>query len=92
MVERLSHKEKKTLLEKMVKLQEEVGELAEAILIVSQAPGSRHKTSSAKKIREEVIDILLVGIDIYLQQKGTIEEFQSLMAQKIQKWNKQQSK
>jgi len=51
-IQQLSKQEKKTLLERMVKLQEEAGELANEVLISQKASGSERKKKSKKGDQE----------------------------------------
>ena len=54
----LSIKDKKTLSQKGLKLAEEVGELARAILPYDSAPGTNHRFSDREQILEEMNDML----------------------------------
>ncbi|MBS0621002.1 MAG: hypothetical protein JSS61_06050 [Verrucomicrobia bacterium] len=89
-LQQLSLEEKKSLLERMVKLQEEVGELAQEVLIQHGSSGSHYK-QSASTIREEAVDVILVALSIFYLEKGTPEELDSLLAAKAKKWKEKQS-
>lgn len=84
----LSKQEKKTLLERMVKLQEEAGELANEVLIAEKASGSERKKSQKKGIRNEAIDVVLVALSIYFQQGTTLSDLEEDLQLKVQKWKK----
>lgn len=88
----LSKKEKKSLLEKTVKLQEESGELAEAVLSFRGASGSLYKQKKQESIQEEAVDVLLVAISIFFSEGGTMDELSNLLHKKAGKWEKFQSK
>ena len=91
-IKALSRKEKKDLLERTVKLQEEVGELAEAVLIHSKASGSQYKKAADKDIESEIADILLVSLDIFFSLSKDTDLLAELLMKKCQKWEKHQLK
>lgn len=88
----LSRKEKKGLLEKTIKLQEELGELAEAVLIHTKASGSQYKKAVDKDIESEIADILLVSLDIFFSLTKDTQLLAELLMKKCQKWEKYQLK
>lgn len=90
-IKALSIKEKKTLLEKMVKLQEEVGELAEAVLIHQKASGTHYKNAKDQSILDESVDVILVALSIYFSHGGTLENYRNLLKKKSAKWDKFQT-
>jgi len=75
LVKRLSLKESKTLLQRMVKLQEEVGELAQEVLINQKVSGSQHKTEGKDGVKGECVDVILVALSIYLSEGGSAADF-----------------
>jgi NTP pyrophosphatase (non-canonical NTP hydrolase) len=89
-IEQLSLNEKKSLLEKMVKLQEECGELAQEVLIHSKSSGSQHKEIGADGIKGECIDVILVALSIFFKEGGDVEECLALLNLKASKWKKHQ--
>ena len=91
-VQSLSHLEKKSLLEKMVKLQEEAGELAEAILIHEKSSGSGYKESSEQSIENEAVDIILVALDIFFTMSRDMTTLEELLTSKCAKWERHQLK
>ena len=91
-IKALSLKEKKNLLQKMVKLQEEVGELAEAILIKDSAPGSTYKSQTEYQIEKEIVDILLVCLDMFYSLRPNEGLLEHLLTEKSKKWALFQSK
>ncbi|NDD58299.1 MAG: hypothetical protein EBZ47_03470 [Chlamydiae bacterium] len=89
----LSLKNKKSLLERMVKLQEEVGELAEAILITHPSSQGKYKKLPPHGLEKEIVDILLVTLDIYYSlHPNNDAELISLIHKKCKKWKKIQNK
>jgi NTP pyrophosphatase (non-canonical NTP hydrolase) len=63
-IKTLSVRDKKTLSQKGLKLMEEAGELAKAILPYEGACGTNHRLPNAEKIAEECADTLLVAYSI----------------------------
>jgi len=92
LIEKLSKQEIKTLLQRAVKLQEEVGELAQEILIHEKASGSQYKDSGADGILGECVDITLVALSIFFAAGGTKAELSETLERKSQKWAKHQLK
>lgn len=92
LIEKLSKQEIKTLLQRAVKLQEEVGELAQEILIHEKASGSQHKDAGADGILGESVDVTLVALSIFFASGGTTAELTDLIEKKSQKWAKHQLK
>ncbi|MES2504427.1 MAG: hypothetical protein V4534_06060 [Myxococcota bacterium] len=90
LIQRLSSVEQKTLLQRIVKLQEEVGELAQEVLIHEKASGSQHKSHGPDGILGECIDITLVALSIYFAQGGDIEMLHKQSETKCAKWEKNQ--
>lgn len=91
-IQKLSLQEHKTLLQRMVKLQEEVGELAQEVLIHEKASGSQHKVEGPDGIKGECVDVILVALSIYFAQGGNPADFEAYAAQKAKKWEKNQIK
>lgn len=88
----LTQKDPKTLQERALKLAEEAGELSQAVLSVTGAPGSGYKNHSFADVREEAVDAAIVALSILAQTSASREEFDAelerLMAQKCAKWQK----
>ncbi len=89
-IEKLSKTESKTIMERTVKLQEEVGELAQEVLIAAKASGLQYKVASHDGIKGECADILIVALSIFFADGGTAEELEALVGAKCQKWAKHQ--
>ena len=87
-IEKLSLAEKKSLLERTVKLQEEAGELAEQVLIASKASGSQYKKSQRNAIKQEAVDVTLVALSIFFLEGGTPSELSKIVKSKAAKWKK----
>lgn len=91
-IKSLSLKDKKTLSQKGLKLAEEVGELAKAILPYDSAHGTNHRFIDKEKILEEVVDVYLTNISIAHSLGITEEEFNDMLIKKSEKWNEIQSR
>lgn len=91
-IERLAKQEKKTLIQRMVKLQEECGELAQEVLVHEKASGSQYKQAGADGILGECADVMLVVLSIYFGSGGTVDELSSRLDKKSQKWESHQIK
>jgi len=84
-----SSAEKKTIQQRALKLSEEVGELSEAILSSTGAPGCSYKDKTNSNVIEEAVDVMVVAISI-LQAAG-VSKMEDLIApfqQKLLKWQK----
>jgi NTP pyrophosphatase (non-canonical NTP hydrolase) len=88
----LSIKDKKTLSQKGLKLVEEVGELARAILPYDSAPGTNHRFSDREQILEEIVDVYLSNISISHSLGFTDEEVNEMLNKKSKKWAELQVK
>jgi NTP pyrophosphatase (non-canonical NTP hydrolase) len=88
----LSRKEKKGLLERTIKLQEETGELAEQVLIAAKSSGSQYKKSTKAAIKEEAVDVITVALSIFFLEGGTEAELEKIVKAKTAKWKRHQTK
>ena len=86
-ITRLSHLEKKTLSQRVLKLGEELGELAEAALSSEEAPGCSYKGLTDDDVAEEAVDVAQIALSIALMFY-TEEEVEALMDRKLLKWEK----
>lgn len=86
----LTQSDPKTLQERALKLSEEAGELAQAILSATNAPGSEYKHHTLDDVREEAVDAAIVALSLLAQVSETQEDFEAhlsrLMAEKCAKW------
>ncbi|MBN9672486.1 MazG-like family protein [Roseibium aggregatum] len=86
----LTQQDPKTLQERALKLTEEAGELAQAILTVTRAPGSTYKPHTIEDVREEAVDAAICALSVLAQACASREEFEAeldrLMTVKCAKW------
>lgn len=87
-IQHLSLKEPKTLEQRMIKLMEEAGELAQEVLVETKASGVQHKQQGADGLLGECVDVLLVCLSIYFGHGGTMQELQFRIGEKCAKWEK----
>lgn len=66
-ISRLTEIDKKTLLERTLKLSEEVGEVAQAMLSYSNACVCGYKKKSKEDLVEECLDVIIVASSIISQ-------------------------
>jgi NTP pyrophosphatase (non-canonical NTP hydrolase) len=87
-IQKLSLEEKKNLLTRTIKLQEETGELAEQVLIAQKSSGSQYKKIDKNAIKREAIDVTLVALSIFFLEGGTLPELEKICKAKVAKWEK----
>jgi len=84
---KLSPKEKKTIDERFMKLNEEIGEIAIAIL---QSRGLKHTNKSKKEIKEnileEICDSVIVLFSMASAYKFTECQIKKMINKKLDKW------
>ena len=87
----LTEADPKPLQERALKLSEEAGELAQAVLSVTKAPGSAYKNHSIADVREEAVDAAIVALSLLAHTSESREEFEielkRLMSEKCAKWS-----
>ncbi|MEG2985747.1 MAG: MazG-like family protein, partial [Peptostreptococcaceae bacterium] len=66
-IEKLTVIDKKTLVERTLKLSEEVGEVAQAVLSYSDACGCGYKNKTKEDVVEECLDVIIVASAIIAQ-------------------------
>ena len=76
LLKKLSLLDKKNLVEASLKLTEEVGEVAEAVLSCTKVHGCEYKIKTPEDIVEEVTDVIIVAMSIlHKLKKQTDNEF-----------------
>jgi len=85
-IRELSKRDKKTLSQKALKVSEEQGELAKAVLPFDSAYACRHRFVNKHKILEEVADTMLAAISIAYDLDFTHEDIENMINEKAQKW------
>ena len=87
----LNKEEDKSTTQKALKLSEEVGEVAEAVLSYSDAPGCGYKGKTHKDVLEEAADVIIVAASLALDV-GNKEELLDTLSKKCNKWESKQGK
>lgn len=91
-IAQLSLEDKKSLSQKVLKLFEEGGELAQASLSFDNAFGANHRFSTAEKVLEESVDSILVALSVVYSLGFSDEDLERMMKQKTDKWAELQSR
>jgi NTP pyrophosphatase (non-canonical NTP hydrolase) len=85
-----SKKEPKPIMARMVKLQEECGELAVAVLKKEgwKGMGKDNPESNHENILEEGCDVMIIVMSVLAKYKFTEEQIEEKLQQKLDKWMK----
>lgn len=90
---RVSKKERKSLPNQVIKLAEEHGELAAALLM---SMGQKGTTMSKEEVRENVLeeacDVVLMALSIMKKAKFTEKEIDEMLIRKLKKWERRLGK
>lgn len=90
-IQELSKRDKKSLTSKALKVSEEQGELAKAILPFESAYACRHRFVDKYKILEEVADTMLAAISIAYDLDFSHEDIFEMIDEKSQVWQSRQA-
>lgn len=85
-IKHLSETDKKSLSDKTLKIQEEVGELAKVVLPYTSAYATNHRFVEKERILEEAVDTILCALSVAYDLRFTHEEIESMMKLKSEKW------
>ena len=86
-IKELSKKDKKSLIGKALKLQEEVGELAKVLLPYESQDGTNHRFVDEESLLDAIADVHLANISIGYSLGFTDEKINDMIAKKAEKWN-----
>jgi hypothetical protein len=86
LIKKLSLSESKNIFERLAKLCEESGELAQEILIANKASGFSHKKAGADGIGGEAVDVLLVALSIFFKNGHSIADLYAMIDKKCKAW------
>jgi NTP pyrophosphatase (non-canonical NTP hydrolase) len=89
-IKQLSAIDEKTLSQKTLKLGEEFGELAKAVLPYENGFATTHRFVTSTKILEEVADTMLCALSIAYDLGFSDEDLRDMMVEKCIKWSKLQ--
>lgn len=87
---RTAEKEQKNEQQLVLKLMEEVGETAQALLSSQKSPGSEYKMLTTEDVKEEIADTLLVTFALLHKLGTSKEQLQDLLETKLAKWQAKQ--
>ncbi len=82
----LSRKEPKTIIEKALKLTEETGEVAEAVLSFCKVSGCGYKNKTAEDVVEECLDTIIMASSIIAVLGVSDRDVLRMMNTKLNKW------
>lgn len=88
-IQKLTEIDKKTIEQRVLKLTEETGEVAQAILSNTNACGCGYKNKSNHDITEECLDVIIVASSIISQNyenEVDIELIKEIYNKKLGKW------
>lgn len=86
----LTERDKKNMVEMSLKLCEEAGELAQAVLSSENVAGCGYKRLTSEEVKEEAIDVITCALSVYFRAGGSGSEFLETILQKFDKWSKNQ--
>lgn len=78
--------ESKTIQQITLKLMEEMGEVAEALLSYTEAPGCKYKGKTIDDLKEEIIDVIIVSFVLTEKLGMEKEEIKEIIKRKVDKW------
>ncbi len=88
-IQKLTKIDKKNILERTLKLSEESGEVAQAVLSYTNACGCGYKSKTNKDVIEECIDVIIVASSIICQSSNedmNLCEVEKIYKSKLCKW------
>lgn len=85
-IKKLSIEDKKTLIEKALKLSNEAGDLAKAVLQYNSINDYTQEFSDKERILEETIDVILTAISIPLSIGISNKDIEDMLYKKTEKW------
>lgn len=88
LIRRLTQKDRKSKVERALKLCEEVGELSAAVLSEVNAPGCEYKTLDRADVLQEVADVLIMSHSLIVHYEFTEEEVAAKVLEKCAKWER----
>ena len=87
---RVAALDKMSVTQKSLKLAEEVGELARAVLIMEQAHGTKYRNiepdEAKEDVLEEIVDVILATYSIVVKIGFSNSQLASMIQEKLDKW------
>ena len=88
-VKELADREPKSITQLGLKMCEEVGEAAQAVLSYTSASGSTYKVKGREDVAEECVDTILVALSLIYNLGGyNSDDIEEMMEKKMKKWEK----
>lgn len=88
LVRRLTLTDGKSKVERALKLCEEVGEVAAAVLSETNAPGCVYKTLDRDDVLQELVDVQIMTASLVAHYDFTDEEVSAMFQKKCEKWER----
>ncbi len=88
LIEELTLLDKKNKVQRALKVSEEAGELAAAVLSETDAPGCEYKTLGREEVLEEIADVLIITSSMAAHYKFLESEVKAKILEKCEKWKK----
>ena len=85
---RLADLDQKDLTQKALKLCEEAGEVAQAVLSYTKAPVCGYKNKNQGDVLEELSDVIIVALSIARKLEFSKEDIDTVIENKLAKWEK----
>ncbi|MCF6205326.1 MAG: hypothetical protein L3J47_00335 [Sulfurovum sp.] len=85
-VAKLADRDPKSVLQHCTKASEELGELSEAVLAFTGAPGMAYKNLAPEAVLEETADLVMVATSVALKAGFSIDDLTNAMLEKSRKW------
>ena len=82
----LSPQDRKDLTQKTLKLGEEYGELAQAVLSSEGVFGCGYKNMTREEVLEEGVDVIMVAFSVLEKAGFTQKQVQNMLEKKLIKW------
>jgi NTP pyrophosphatase (non-canonical NTP hydrolase) len=79
-------RERKSTQELALKTSEEVGELAQAVLSVTEAPGCKYKNKTWADVDEEAVDTIICAFATALRGDPDPKRLLPVFQRKLEKW------
>lgn len=84
--------DRKDITQKALKLCEETGEVAQAILSYTNASGCGYKSKTIDDITEEIADVYIVALSLACQLDIPFEKIEEMVEKKLDVWQEKISK
>ena len=89
LIQEITDRERKSLMELALKTSEETGELAQAVLSFMKAPGCAYKGKTREDVDEEAVDVIIcAAATLFRNQVRTNAELRMVFQKKLDAWQR----